>query len=164
MGNPMFKQIRRRRIRLLMLPALLLLPAPPGAPAQTPPGPGDSTRSGPDGPVVISPEVLPDRRVIFRFYAPQAQQVRAVFEGAERASGVPSGGVSLSKGPDGVWQATFGPLDAGAYRYNLAVDGAIVTDPRNVETERMQVITRSILHVPGAALRIRGTCRTALLR
>jgi enterochelin esterase family protein len=95
--------------------------------------------------------VLPDRRVVFRFYAPEAQQVRVVFEGAERTSGVPSGGGNLTKGPDGVWQATLGPLDAGAYRYNFAVDEAIVTDPRNIETERMQVMTRSILYVPGAA-------------
>jgi len=50
-----------------------------------------------------------------------------------------------------VWEVTFGPLDAGTYRYNFVVDGAIVTDPRNIEAERMQVMTRSILHLPGAA-------------
>ena len=135
--------------RVLMLSALLL--AVHSTHAQTPPGTGGPARIGPDGPVVVSPEVLPDHRVVFRFYAPQAQQVRAVFEGAEQTSGVPSGGVSLTKAPDGLWQTTFGPLDAGAYRYNFAVEGAIVTDPRNIESERMQVMTRSILYVPGAA-------------
>jgi enterochelin esterase-like enzyme len=96
----------------------------------------------PGVPVVISPEVLADRRVIVRFYAPQAHDVRIFFE---------RGGDSLKKGEDGVWQGTLGPLDPGAYRYGFVVDGASVTDPRNVETERMQVVTRSILYVPGAA-------------
>lgn len=143
------RRIRPQGIRLLILSALLLN-FHSGVGAQPAQGRGAAGRVGPDGPVVVSPEVLPDRRVIVRFYAPEAQQVRAVFEGAERTSGAPSGG-SLTKGPDGVWQATLGPLDAGAYRYNFSVDGAIVTDPRNIETERMQVMTRGILYVPGAA-------------
>jgi enterochelin esterase family protein len=42
-------------------------------------------------------------------------------------------------------------MEPGSYRYGFAVDGTSVTDPRNIETERMQVVTRSILHVPGAA-------------
>jgi enterochelin esterase family protein len=93
-------------------------------------------------PRVVSPEVLPDHRVIVRFYAPQAREVRISFE---------RGASSLSKGDNGVWEATIGPLDPGSYRYGFAVDGASVTDPSNIETERMQVVTRSILHVPGAA-------------
>jgi len=97
---------------------------------------------GAQRPALISPEVLQDRRVIFRFYAPKAQDVRVSFE---------RGGQSLTKGAEGVWEATLGPLDPGSYRYVFSVDGASVTDPRNIETERMQVVTRSILHVPGAA-------------
>jgi enterochelin esterase-like enzyme len=46
---------------------------------------------------------------------------------------------------------TAGPFDPGSYRYGFAVDGASIIDPRNIEMERMQVLTRSILHVPGAA-------------
>ncbi len=150
MGHSKSTRKRPRPIRLLLLSALLLS-FHSGTNAQAPPGRGAPGRAGPDGPAVVSPEVLPDRRVIFRLYAPEARQVRAVFEGAERTSGVPSGGVNLMQGPGGIWQTTFGPLDSGAYRYNFAVDGAIVTDPRNIETERMQVMTRSILYVPGAA-------------
>lgn len=60
------------------------------------------------------------------------------------------GGASLTKGQDGVWETTVGPLDPGAYRYNFNVDGATVVDSRNVETERMQIVVRSILYVPGA--------------
>jgi enterochelin esterase-like enzyme len=90
--------------------------------------------------LVVSPEVLPDRRVIVRLYAPQAQDVRVSLDG----------GVKLTRGDNGVWEATVGPLDAGGYRYNFNVDGATVIDPRNIEMERMQVMNRSILYVPGA--------------
>jgi len=95
----------------------------------------------PRAPVVVSPEVLADRHVIVRLYAPQAHEVRVSLDG----------GVSLKKGDNDVWEATLGPLDPGAYRYSFTVDGASVTDPRNIEMERMQVFTRSILHIPGAA-------------
>ena len=30
-----------------------------------------------------------------------------------------------------VWEATLGPIDAGAYRYNFNVDGVATIDPRN---------------------------------
>jgi len=91
---------------------------------------------------VISPEVHADRRVTVRLFAPQAREVRLHFE---------QGGYVLRKRADGVWEATVGPLDPGSYRYGFSVDGANFTDPRNVEVERMQVLTRSIMHVPGAA-------------
>src|SRR5690242_11103033 len=93
-------------------------------------------------PVVVSPDVLPDRHVTVRLYAPQAQDVRVSLDG----------GVKLTKGDNDVWEATVGPLDPGAYRYSFTVDGASVTDPRNIEMERMQVVTRSILYVPGAGI------------
>jgi hypothetical protein len=60
------------------------------------------------------------------------------------------GGQSMTRGENGVWQGTVGPLDPGSYRYGFVVDGASVADPRNIDVERMQVLTRSILHVPGA--------------
>jgi enterochelin esterase-like enzyme len=91
--------------------------------------------------VVVSPEVLPDRKVIVRLYAPEAHDVRVSLDG----------GVKLTKGENGVWETTVGPLDPGAYRYSFTLDGASVTDPRNIEMERMQVMTRSILYVPGAS-------------
>jgi len=97
---------------------------------------------GPVTPNVISPDILPDRRVIFRLFAPQARDVQVHFE---------RGSEPMKKGGDGVWQATVGPMDPGAYRYGFSIDGANIADPRNIETERMQVLTRSIVYVPGAA-------------
>jgi enterochelin esterase family protein len=105
--------------------------------AQAPSQPARAQRA----PVVVSPEVLSDRRVIVRLYAPQAKDVRVSLDG----------GISLKKRDNDIWEATLGPLDPGAYRYSFTVDGAQVTDPRNIEMERMQVAARSILHVPGAA-------------
>jgi len=39
-----------------------------------------------------------------------------------------------------------------AYRHcsEPVAGGLVPCDPSNIETERMQVVTRSILHVPGA--------------
>ena len=132
----------QRTLSLWAFPVFAVLLASQFA-AQVPPsaGRGAQPGRGPRGPVVVSPEVLPDARVIVRLYAPQAQDVRVSLDG----------GVKLTKGDNGVWEATVGPLDPGAYRYSFTVDGASVTDPRNIEMERMQVVTRSILHVPGAA-------------
>jgi hypothetical protein len=114
---------------LLSLPVFqITAQAPP--PAGRKAAPERAKRS----PVVVSPEVLPDRRVIVRLYAPQAQVVRVSLDG----------GVSLTKGNNDVWEAMTGPLDPGAYRYTFTMDGATVTDPRNIEMERMQVIARSI--------------------
>ena len=121
----------------LILSALLLAA---GLEAQAPADPSPGTGMGP---AVVSPQVLPDRRVIVRLYAPQAQQVTV--------SGVVTPAVRLSKGDGGVWEATLGPVEPGAYRYRFSVDGAFVIDPRNVDMERMQVTVRSILYVPGAA-------------
>src|SRR5215471_18791861 len=87
--------------------------------------------SAAQAPRVVSPEVLADGRVIVRFYAPRAREVRISFE---------RGGNNLSKRENGVWEATIGPLDPGSYRYGFVVDGAPVTDPSNIETERMQVV------------------------
>jgi hypothetical protein len=107
------------RVRLLIFPALLLLGHRAGAQTQAPTGRGAGR-----GPVVVSPEVLPDRRVTVRFYAPQAQQVNVNGLGEV---------ASLAKGGNGVWEATVGPLVPGAYRYGFTVDGAYVIDTRNTD-------------------------------
>jgi len=79
--------------------------------------------------------------MIVRLHAPQVREVTVYFERGEH---------SLTKDKDGVRQATVGPLEPGSYRYGFGADGAEFTDPRNIETERRQVVTRSILPVPGA--------------
>ena len=116
----------------------LLLTAATGLEAQAPAGRGGPGR----GPVVVSPQVMPDRHVVVRLYAPQARRVSV--------TGIVTPAVDLTKDDRGVWEATLGPVDPGAYRYRFNVDGTDTIDPRNVDMERMQVMVRSILYVPGA--------------
>ena len=72
----------------------------------------------------MSPEVRADRRVTFRVLAPEAQKVELRSPGD--IPGVGGRGVAppqLTKNADGVWEGTFGPVPAGAYRYVFVVDG-----------------------------------------
>ncbi len=119
-------------------------PAPPPAAAAAPAPQG---RGGaPQGPVVVSPDVLADRRVTFRVLAPQAQEVSL------RGTDIPGNGrgTAMTKGDEGVWSATLGPLDAGAYRYNFNVGGVTVIDPRNPSTSESNNNTWSLVVVPGS--------------
>ncbi len=108
------------------------------------------------GPAVISPEVAADRTVIFRLNAPQAQSVRvsggdmpALGGGGRGAAGTPSPG-QMTKGADGVWSVTVGPVDPGAYRYNFNVDGLTVIDPRNPSISESNMNVWSLVNVPGS--------------
>ena len=106
----------------------------------------DAPRRGPQGPQVVSPEVLPDRRVTFRILAPQAQAVRLT------GSDIPGNnqGAQLTKETNGVWEITLDPLGPGAYRYNFNVDGVSVIDPRNPTTSESNNNVWSLVYVPGA--------------
>jgi enterochelin esterase family protein len=101
-------------------------PAPPaGAPPAGAPGPG---RGGPRGPVVVSPEIGPDRSLTLRYFAPNATQVTASGE----LDGKPH---PMTKGADGIWSVTVGPLAPDIYTYAFNVDGVVALDPRNVNTK-----------------------------
>ena len=65
------------RIAVAVITAALVLPALAQQATPPPAQPGRGGR-GPQGPVVVSPEVQPDRHVIFRILAPQAESVRLV--------------------------------------------------------------------------------------
>ena len=103
----------------------------------------------PPGPQVISPEVTADRHIALRILAPQAQAVRL---NASDIPGVPFGpGAALTKGQNGVWEITVGPVPAGAYRYTYIVDGVATMDPRNPSTSESNNNAWSIVYVPGSA-------------
>src|SRR5262245_27654755 len=123
--------------------AALLLALAPLAAAQ-PPAPTPSP--SPTSPPIVSPEVLPDRRVVFRLRVPQAQNVRLV------GTDIPGNGKGgqLVVGANAVWEITMGPIEAGTYRYNFNVDGLTVIDPRNAATSESNDNTWSLVHVPGA--------------
>jgi enterochelin esterase-like enzyme len=61
--------------------------------------------------------------VRFRIQAPNAQSVRVT-------GGLgSSGNITLTKGDDGNWTGTTGPLDEGFHYYHLTIDGGTFNDP-----------------------------------
>ena len=111
----------------------------PAAPA--PQGRGNSLAAS-----VVSPEIAADRKVTFRIYAPNAQAIRLA------AGDIPGVGqtTQLTKGENGIWQVTVGPIDPGAYRYNFNVDGVSTIDPRNYATSESNTNVWSMFYVPGS--------------
>lgn len=77
-----------------------------------------------DRPTLVSPEVQPDRSVVFRFWAPQVSEV--TLSGNWMGSQPP---VPLVKGTDGVWTVTVSPLEPNIYSYGFLVNGVRTTDP-----------------------------------
>lgn len=96
---------------------------------------------------VVSPEVSPDRRIAFRILAPQA---KAVGLRASDIQGLPREGPAFSRNDDGVWSATVGPVEPGAYRYTFMVDGVPTMDPRNPAVSESNTNSWSLVYVPGA--------------
>jgi hypothetical protein len=99
--------------RWFLVVLLSSLGAPPSAQTRGQVGETPPAGGGPRTPVLVSPEVLPDRRVVVRLYAPQARDVRMIFE---------RGGQPLTRDNDGVWQATLGPLEPA----RIAMDSALM--------------------------------------
>ena len=88
---------------------------------------------------IVSPEVLDDGRVTFRFYAPNAKNVEVqgdflapqLYETPFGKSMGP-GKVGLQKDEDGLWSYTTDSLDSELYCYTFRVDGLQMPDPNNV--------------------------------
>jgi enterochelin esterase family protein len=103
------------------------------------------------GRAVVSPEVGTDRRVTFRIFAADAQKVELRSPGDIPGVGEPGvAPTQLQKGPDGVWEATIGPLPPGAYRYAFTVNGLAVVDARNPITSQTNLTVYSLVVVPGS--------------
>jgi enterochelin esterase family protein len=83
------------------------------------PSPGDR---------IESTEVQPDGRVVFRIFAPKADEV--TLSGDWIPQGLGTGG-RLEKDEQGVWSIAVGPLPADLYSYTFNVDGVKTADPRN---------------------------------
>ena len=107
----------KRNVAVALLAATCVAPNADAQQASTPAAGAPAAAPGatPPAPVVVSPEVLPDARVVFRLYGPQATEVAV--------QGVVRGRVPMVKGENGVWEATVGPLTPGAYQYSFVVHG-----------------------------------------
>ncbi|HLJ58032.1 MAG TPA: alpha/beta hydrolase-fold protein [Chthonomonadaceae bacterium] len=99
-------------------------------------------------PAFVSPEVSPDRRIVFRIYAPRAESVRL------NAGDIPGvgGGGAMKKDDNGVWELTVDPVPPGAYRYTFNVDGVATVDPRSPATSESNNNAWSLVLAPGSEL------------
>jgi enterochelin esterase-like enzyme len=131
-----------RRLYLRIVLGTMVMGMAPAALAQPPAGRG----GGPPQPQVTSPELAADRRITFRILAPQAQAIRLA------AGDIPGVGqtTQLTKGENGVWEVTIGPVNPGTYRYNFNVDGVTTIDPRSPFISESNNNVWSLVHVPGA--------------
>lgn len=80
---------------------------------------------------VNSPEVRDDGTVTFRLKAPAAKEVRLAGVAILTALGKSGQVVPFTKGDDGVWTLTVGPLRPDMYAYHFNVDGMQIADPAN---------------------------------
>lgn len=95
----------------------------------------------PQVPAIVSPEVLPDRSVVFRLRAPNANEVTV---SGEWTNGVKQ----LTKDSLGVWTVTVGPLGPELYGYSFSIDGFQTLDPANSAVKPMRSPRTSILDIP----------------
>src|SRR5438067_2218156 len=107
----------------------------------------------PQSPAITSPDIRSDRRITFRVFAPEATKVELRSPGD--IPGVGGRGVAppqLTKNAEGIWESTFGPVPAGAYRYVFVVNGVPVVDSRNPVTSQTNTTVYSLAVVPGSEL------------
>ena len=94
---------------------------------------------------LVSPEVLADRRVSFRIYAPKASEVTLRGDWMEAP-----GPVKLEKDAQGVWSVTTGPLAPDHYSYSFTVDGVRTLDPKNAVIKQGINSLDNMFFLPGA--------------
>ena len=109
------------------------------APSQQPKQPGKG-RFGP--PPIQSPEVKPDRTVIFRLQAPKATEVLVAGEWSRERK-------AMTKDDQGIWSVTVGPIEPDLYTYSFIVDGTSTVDPRNSRLKIGRADFRNLVEIPG---------------
>ena len=96
----------------------------------------------PRGPLANSPQVLPDKKVTFRYVAPAAKEVKL-------SGQFMTGQTAMTKDANGMWSVTVGPIRPDMYPYNFIVDGVTVMDPGNEYFFPNERFKGSLLDVPG---------------
>ncbi len=127
-------------VSLLILSATLVAqqPARPGAPAQRPAFRMPAR--------IVSPEILPDNKVIFRLYSKDAAKVTI---SGEWQSGF-GASETLARNDTGLFSITIGPLKPELYSYTFTIDGVRAIDPGNVQVRRDGLNYQSYFIIPGA--------------
>jgi enterochelin esterase family protein len=93
-------------------------------------------------PVFESHEVQKDNKVTFRYFAPNAKEVKV-------STQLAAGAQSMIKGDSGVWTITLGPVKPDMYPYNFQVDGIQIADPRNSAIFPNEGFQNSIIEITG---------------
>ncbi|HJS55824.1 MAG TPA: alpha/beta hydrolase-fold protein [Chitinophagaceae bacterium] len=96
-------------------------------------------------PAFESHEVHNDNKVTFRYFAPNAKEVKV---STQLAAGVQA----MTKGDNGVWSVTLGPVKPDMYPYNFQVDGIQIADPRNSFIFPNEGFQNSIIEITGDVL------------
>ena len=95
------------------------------------------------GPFVVSPQVLPDKKVTFRYLAASAKDVKL---GGSQFGAVQ---VPMNKDSLGIWSVTVGPVRPDIYPYSFIVDGVTVMDPANADYFPNERFKGSLVDVQG---------------
>jgi enterochelin esterase-like enzyme len=95
-------------------------------------------------------QVLPDRHVTFRLFAPKANAVEVVI-GIKGGVYEPEAATTaqMTKDSNGLWTATLGPLEPNAYVYQFSLDGLKIADPGNPMPLPLRHVDKSLLLIPG---------------
>jgi hypothetical protein len=139
--------------------AVAPLPAQTPTPAQAAPAPGAvQANPAPSAPEPTPTptfgdkwtQILPDRRVTFRFFAPKANAL-SVLIGLKSGVYEPSGTTTtaLTKGANGLWTATLGPFEPNLYEYQFNLDGVLLPDTGNALPKPQRHVDTSLLLIPG---------------
>lgn len=131
------------RIQTVLWAATVLIAATSVVPAQqNKPATNAPARRATQAPPLLSPELLADGGVTFRFRAPKAGEVKVAGQfGPDTA---------MTKDDQGVWSATVRPAPAGVHEYRFVVDGLSVIDPQNSAVKPQRWPGSSILHIPAS--------------
>lgn len=96
----------------------------------------------PKGPLVVSPQVNPDKTITFRYVVPQAKEVLLNAQFLKES-------ISLTKDSIGIWSVTTGPVKPDIYPYSFTVDGVRVMDPSNASVFPNEFFKHSLVEIPG---------------
>ena len=99
-----------------------------------------------------SPDVKDDHTVTFRLKAPEAREVKltgAILTELDKGRE----GIPFTKGDDGIWTLTIGPLTPDIYMYHFNVDGIQICDPSNTYAAftAMPPYSQLVIHGDGPA-------------
>jgi len=123
----------------LIFPALLAF-ASIATSQETKPATNAPTRRGERPPLLVSPELLPNGGVTFRFKTAKATEVKV--------SGQFGPDAGMTRDDKDVWSVTVPSVPAGVHEYHFVVDGLNVIDPQNSAIKPQRWPGSSILHIP----------------